>query len=305
MLEPVFPAAGSSEPPLTLANSTRRLRSLFQEAALASPGLDARLLTAEACGLSAEEAILKSGMALTSEQAQKLASFAARRLSGEPVSRIIGRREFWGMSFAVSAATLDPRPESELLVEAVLDYVKSKGLLASPLHILDLGTGSGCLLGALLSEMPASWGVGIDRSQAALETAQDNLSRLGLLDRASLLCGDWLSAVAELQFDAIVCNPPYIETGEIGTLGAAVRDYDPGLALEGGEDGLDAYRAIIPQAAAALRVGGLLVCEVGHRQSGAVLELMQQTTRHEGFSTITILKDLAGAERAVAGVRQL
>ena len=141
----------------------------------------------------------------------------------------------------------------------------------APLRILDLGTGSGCILAALLSELPQARGIGLDRSEAALAVARDNLSRLGLRDRASFLCANWMSAIGGGAFDVIVCNPPYIAPSEIRQLGLEVRAYDPYLALDGGEDGLEAYRIIIPQAFAALSAGGLLVFEVGHRQAGAVL----------------------------------
>jgi release factor glutamine methyltransferase len=304
MLESGFPAVEDAPRPVTLGVEIRRLTGLFRVAGIASAALDARLLAAEACGLAAEDAILRRDMALDSSEVARIAAFAARRLAGEPVSRIMGRREFWGLSFDISPATLDPRPESELLVQTVLDYVKSEGLRSEPMRILDLGTGTGCLLCALLSELPLSQGVGLDRSEDALAVAQDNLSRLGLRERASLLCGNWLSSIGGAPFDVIVCNPPYIETGGIGGLDLAVRGYDPVLALDGGEDGLKAYRHILPQAQAVLRPGGLLIFEVGYTQGRAALDLMQQTAPDAGFTNVGILTDLAGAERAVAGVRQ-
>lgn len=220
------------------------------------------------------------------------------------MSRILGRREFWGLSFKISPDTLDPRPETEVLVETVLSHAKAQGLSQAPLRILDLGTGSGCILGALLSELPLARGIGLDRSEAALAVARDNLSRLGLRDRVSFLCGDWISAIGGGAFDVIVCNPPYIAPSEICQLGLEVRAHDPYLALDGGEDGLEAYRIIVPQAFAALRKGGLLVFEVGHRQSETVLDLMKHSAPAPGFSEVRILPDLGGAGRAVAAVRQ-
>lgn len=220
------------------------------------------------------------------------------------MSRILGRREFWGLSFKISPDTLDPRPETEVLVETVLSHAKAQGLSQAPLRILDLGTGSGCILGALLSELPQARGTGLDRSEAALAVARDNLSRLGLRDRVSFLCGDWISAIGGGAFDVIVCNPPYIAPSEICQLGLEVRAHDPYLALDGGEDGLEAYRIIVPQAFAALRKGGLLVFEVGHRQSETVLDLMKHSAPAPGFSEVRILPDLGGAGRAVAAVRQ-
>ncbi|MGO9173964.1 MAG: peptide chain release factor N(5)-glutamine methyltransferase [Rhodomicrobium sp.] len=288
----------------TLGGAVRKLAALFREAGLPGPQLDARILAAQACGLTPEDLILKSSALLSAGQERAIASIAARRLAREPVSRIIGRREFWGLTFAISPDTLDPRPETELLAEAVLGFAKAEGLAHAPLRILDLGTGSGCLLGALLAGLPQCYGVGLDRSEAALTVARNNLSRLGLLDRAAFLCADWMSAIGGAAFDAIVCNPPYIAPSEICQLEPEVKGYDPYLALNGGEDGLEPYRTIVPQAYAALRKGGLLIVEIGHRQGEAVLDLMKQSALHPGFPGAQILTDMGGTDRAVAGVRQ-
>ncbi len=304
MLEQVSAHGTGAEPPPSLGSAVRKLGRLFEEAGLGSPQLDARILVAEACGRDANRLILDRDAAVSADEAARIASFAARRLGGEPVSRILGRREFWGLSFKISPDTLDPRPETEVLVETVLSHAKAQGLSQAPLRILDLGTGSGCILGALLSELPQARGIGLDRSEAALAVARDNLSRLGLRDRVSFLCGDWISAIGGGAFDVIVCNPPYIAPSEICQLGLEVRAHDPYLALDGGEDGLEAYRIIVPQAFAALRKGGLLVFEVGHRQSETVLDLMKHSAPAPGFSEVRILPDLGGAGRAVAAVRQ-
>ena len=356
MLEQVSAHGTGAEPPPSLGSAVRKLGRLFEEAGLGSPQLDARILVAEACGRDPNRLILDRDAAVSADEAARIASFAARRLGGEPVSRILGRREFWGLSFKISPDTLDPRPETEVLVETVLNHVKERGewrqqrpphpvllpegrrdprilaegvssvlsplgerdrvrgdfadhsacsiLEQAPLRILDLGTGSGCILGALLSELPQARGTGLDRSEAALAVARDNLSRLGLRDRVSFLCGDWISAIGGGAFDVIVCNPPYIAPSEICQLGLEVRAHDPYLALDGGEDGLEAYRIIVPQAFAALRKGGLLVFEVGHRQSETVLDLMKHSAPAPGFSEVRILPDLGGAGRAVAAVRQ-
>jgi release factor glutamine methyltransferase len=295
---------GAVERPVTLGGAIQALSRLFREERLVTAQLDARLLAAEACGVSHEEAILRPGRPFRMDESQRLSGFAARRLAGEPVSRIIGRREFWGLSFRITRAVLDPRPETELLAENVRDHFKARDLVNAPLRVLDLGTGSGCLLGALLSELPRSYGVGIDRSEAALGVARDNLSRLGLLDRAAFLCADWMSAIRGAAFDAIVSNPPYIAHGEICKLETDVRAYDPPLSLDGGEDGLVAYRTILPQACAALRPGGLLICETGYHQGRAVLDMMKRSAFELDFFEPKILTDLAGVERAVAGVRQ-
>lgn len=304
MLDVNVPDGAEAGRCLTLGGVTRRLSRDFQQAGIAGAQLDARMLAVEACGLTPQDAILRPEAAFSPAQARRAADFAARRLAGEPVSRITGRREFWGLPFRISPDTLDPRPETELLVETVLNFVQTEGLAHAPIRILDLGTGSGCILGALLTELPQSYGVALDRSEAALGVAQDNLSRLGLLDRVSFLCGNWLSAIGGGAFEVIVCNPPYIAPEEIQQLEAGVRVYDPYLALNGGEEGLQAYRIIVPQALAALRPRGLMVFEIGYRQGRAVLDLMKQSSAYLGFAGVRILTDLGGADRAVAGVRQ-
>jgi release factor glutamine methyltransferase len=297
-------AAKGPDEGLTLGRAIQVVSQVFGEAGLVTAQLDARLLAAEACGLSREESIVRTGLPLQEGDLNQLSGFAARRLAGEPVSRIVGRREFWGLSFHISSAVLDPRPETELLAETVRDHIEAKGLLHAPLRILDLGTGSGCLLGALLSELRHGHGIGIDRSEAALGVARENLSRLGLLDRAAFLCGDWMSAIGGTAFDVIVSNPPYIARSEICQLETGVKAYDPLLALDGGEDGLDAYRTFLPQACAALRPGGLLVCETGYRQGRAVFDIMKRSAPNNGLIEAKVLTDLGGIERAVAGVRQ-
>ncbi|MFY9640734.1 MAG: peptide chain release factor N(5)-glutamine methyltransferase [Rhodomicrobium sp.] len=304
MLDLSFPEGKSADQPKTLDGAVQQLAERFRQAGLSSPRLDASILTAEACGLSREELILEPDAVLSAGEAARIATFAARRLAREPVSRILGRREFWGLSFRISPATLDPRPETELLVETVLSHVKSEGLSGASLRILDLGTGSGCILGAILTELPRACGIGLDRSEAALAAAQDNLSRLGLLDRVSFLCANWMSAIGGSAFDVIVCNPPYIAPSEICELEPEVRAYDPYLGLSGGEDGLEAYRIIIPQAFVALRQQGLLVVEVGYQQGMAVLDLMKHAVPNPGFSGSRILTDSGATDRAVAGVRQ-
>jgi release factor glutamine methyltransferase len=287
----------------TLGGAVRKLSRLFDSAGLANPMLDARLLASEACGRDPSGLILDRDSPVSAAEAERIANFAARRLAGEPVSRILGRREFWGLPFRITPDTLDPRPETELLVETVLAHVKALGRSQAPLRVLDLGAGSGCILGALLSELPNAQGIGIDRSEAAAMVARDNLARLGLQDRAAFLCANWMSATSG-EFDAIVCNPPYIAPSEIRELEPEVRVYDPYTALDGGEDGLEAYRTVIPQALAGLRVGGIAVFEIGHRQSEAVLDLTKLSASGRGFSAVRILHDLGGASRGVAAVRQ-
>jgi release factor glutamine methyltransferase len=300
MSERLSDAADAAE---TAGDAIRLASSSFRKACLETASLDARLLVAGACELTPEAAITQRSVLLTEESKRRIRYFIDRRLSGEPVSRILGRREFWGLNFEISLHVLDPRPETELLVEAALEYVKSNGLTCAPLRILDLGTGSGCLLGALLSELPEARGVGADISHDALGAARENLARLGLLDRASFLCGDWASSIQSTVFDIIVCNPPYIAPEEIRHLEREVREFDPSIALDGGVDGLDAYRVVVPQALRVLREGGFFVFETGRGQAAGVRDMLCQTA-NGAISGLKALTDLAGVERAVAGVRQ-
>ncbi len=288
-----------------LGDAIRELGKLFREAKLQTAALDARLLASHVCKLSPEETIAKPRFVLTPEMTARINEVAARRLAGEPVSRIIGHREFWGLPFSLSPHTLDPRPETELLVEVVLGYVHERGLLDKALRVLDLGTGSGCLLGAILSELPLVRGVGVDLSEGAICTARENLHRLGLLNRASFLCADWAGALGDTAFDIIVCNPPYICSSEIAGLEMGVRAFDPHLALDGGDHGLEAFRTILVPAFKVLRGDGLVIFETGHRQAQAVRELIVKATLGEGRVEAHVLADLNGIERAVAGVRQL
>ena len=298
-----MPDPAPSQGPGELGDVIRGLGRIFREAGLQTAALDARLLASHVCALTPEETIAKPRLMLSPEMTARINEAAARRLAGEPVSRIIGHREFWGLPFSLSPHTLDPRPETELLVEAVLDYVRAEGLANSRLRVLDLGTGSGCLLGALLSELPLSTGVGVDRSEEALSIARENLRRLGLLKRASFLCADWAGSLGDGSFDIIVCNPPYIGSSEIAGLEVEVKDFDPCLALDGGEDGLEAYRAILTQVFRVLRNKGFLIFETGYRQAQLVREMMAATLG-TGSLEAQILTDLSGARRAVAGARQ-
>ena len=272
------------EGPSELGEAIRGLGRVFREAGVQTAGLDARLLASYVCALTPEQTIARPGFLLSPEMTVRINEVAARRLAGEPVSRIIGYREFWGLPFSLSPHTLDPRPETELLVEAVLNYVREEGLSASPIRILDLGTGSGCLLGAILSELPLSAGVGVDLSQEALCTARENLRRLGLLNRASFLCAEWARALGDESFDIVVSNPPYIGSSEIA--------------------GLEAFRMILAEAFRVMGAKGLLIFETGYRQAQIVREMMMNAALGTGCLEARVLVDLNGVERAVAGRRQ-
>jgi release factor glutamine methyltransferase len=282
---------------LTVEAARRALAAKFKSAAIDSAELDARLLTGHALGLDLTGMITAAQRPLAPNDAARLDSFAQRRLAGEPVARIIGEKEFWGLPLQLSPATLVPRPDTETVVELALELLRAGGNPDRPLRIADLGTGTGAILLALLSELPAAHGFGTDISQAAVQTAAANAARLGLHDRATFIACDYASGLSG-RFDLIVSNPPYIRAADIGGLAMEVRNHDPIAALDGGTDGLDAYRALIPSAARLLTAGAALVVEAGTGQSGPIQALMTAA----GLVTRTAPKaDLGGIPRAVAG----
>ena len=255
------------------------------------------MLVGAMLGLDLTGVIAAANRRLTSDEAKRLEDFTRRRLDGEPVARILGTREFWGLPLKLSAATLVPRPDTETVVELALEMLRAAPRPDHPPRIADIGTGSGAILLALLSELPDARGIGTDISEQALQTAHSNAAGLGLAGRAGFVACDYAAALSG-PFDLIVSNPPYVRSGEIAGLAAEVRDHDPRAALDGGADGLDAYRALIPQAARLLAPGGVLVVEAGQGQSGEIDGLMAAT----GLMVPAPAKaDLAGIRRAVAG----
>ena len=280
----------------TVEAARRRLAARFKSGAIDSPELDARILVGAALGLDLTGMIAAATRPVTAAEAARLEDFAGRRLKGEPVARILGSREFWGLPLQLSAATLVPRPDTETVVALALQMLRA-GPGADRPRIVDLGTGSGAILLALLSELPDAMGVGTDISAAALRTASANARNLGLARRAAFVACDYASALSG-PFDLIVSNPPYIRSGEINDLAREVRDHDPRGALDGGSDGLDAYRALVPQAVRLLAPGGGLALEVGHDQSADVEQLMAAAGLTLRGPPRT---DLAGIPRAVAG----
>ncbi|WP_322515325.1 peptide chain release factor N(5)-glutamine methyltransferase [Rhodopseudomonas palustris] len=279
----------------SLAAARRALGKRLKDAAIESAELDARLLIGEATGLDLTGLIVQAERQLAPDEAERLDGFATRRLAGEPVARILGRREFWGLPLTLSADTLVPRPDTETVVEVALDYLRAEAL-SRPL-ILDLGTGSGAILLALLSECPDACGVATDISLGALRAARANAVALGLANRAGFVACDYAAALAG-RFDLIVSNPPYIPAREIATLDVEVRAHDPRRALDGGDDGLDAYRRIAPESKRLLRPGGALVVEIGQGQSDDVAALM----RAAGLAVADPPRpDLGGVLRVVTG----
>jgi release factor glutamine methyltransferase len=266
---------------------------LMREARIAAPELDARLLLCHATGLSHEAYVAARNDALAPDAAARFGAFIERRLAGEPVSRIIGVREFYGRSFRIDAGTIDPRPDTETLVETALGLVDGE----APLNILDLGTGSGCILITLLAELPRASGVGVDVSLPALEPARDNAHALGVGDRASFIASDWLEAV-EGAFDLVVANPPYLSSADMAALSPEVRDHDPRPTLDGGPDGLSAYRRIVPGLRKALSPGGFALFEIGPDQAQAVSRLLAEAGLDVGEGQ-HLWRDLAGRPRVV------
>lgn len=241
----------------------------FRQAGLETPELDARVLIKHAFDLGDAELITGGNRPVSPERAAIFETLMSRRLAGEPVARLVGHREFWGMRFDLSPETLVPRPDSEILVEAALAaFGRGK-----PTSVLDLGTGTGCLLLAILSECPEAQGLGVDLSGEAVATAQANAERLGMAERVSFTVSDW-DARVEGVFDLIVSNPPYIPRGDIADLEAEVRFHDPLAALDGGPDGLDAYHALAEVAKRRLAESGVLVVELGIGQEEDVAGIM-------------------------------
>jgi release factor glutamine methyltransferase len=279
----------------TVETARRMLTARLRTNASDSAELDARILIGAVLGLDLTGMIAAAERRVTAAEAARLEDAVRRRVAGEPVARIIGVREFWGLPLQLSAATLVPRPDTETVVELALEM-----LPADPdrrLRVADIGTGSGAILLALLSELPDAYGVGTDISVAALRTASRNAAQLGLVGRAGFVACDYAAALSG-NLDLIVSNPPYIRSADIAGLSIEVRDYDPLLALDGGTDGLDAYRVLIPQAARLLAPGAALVVEAGHGQSGEIQGLIDAA----GLTCERSPKaDLAGIRRAVAG----
>ena len=290
-------SAGDGFAEQTVETARRALMARLKGASVDSAELDARILLGSVLGLDLTGLIAAAARILTDVEAERLEDVARRRIAGEPVARIIGVKEFWGLPLRLSPATLVPRPDTETVVEAALEILHAESRCDAPLRIADLGTGSGAILLALLSELPNTFGVGTDISVPALRTARDNARQLGFLVRAAFVACDYAAALSG-PFDLMVSNPPYIRSAQIAALDAEVRDHDPHRALDGGIDGLDGYRLIAPEAARLLAPGGALVMEVGYGQSGDVQGLMTAA----GLTPAGPPKpDLAGIRRAVTG----
>jgi len=282
-------------PPETIGSTLGAVAAALEAAGFGEARRRARRLVAASLDLSASEVFTQLDRMVTEDDGERASELLARMIAHEPLSRILGVREFWGLEFTLSPDTLDPRPESETIIEAVLARLPDR---ERAYRILDLGTGSGCLLLALLSELPAATGIGIDVSPGAIAMARGNAARLGLAAREDFIAGDWAGPLAE-KFDVVVTNPPYIATGDIATLPPEVRDFDPRLALDGGGDGLDGYRAIAAELPRLLSLGGIFAGEFGQGQEEKVAALI----RAGGLMIDQIVPDLAGIPRCVVARR--
>jgi release factor glutamine methyltransferase len=280
----------------TYATEQARLTAAFAEAGFETPQTDARLLLAHAIGVERLSLVTAPDTAVPANQLERLDVCLQRRLAHEPVSRIIGERWFYGRPFAVTPATLDPRPDSETLIEAALALLAEDGSSRRPLRILDVGTGTGCVLLTLLAELPGAVGVGSDISRDALVIAAANATRLGLADRCSFALGADFEPVTGV-FDLVVSNPPYIPTADVDLLDMGVRRYDPIAALDGGVDGLTIYRRLSKSWKHYIK-DGWIVFEVGHDQSDRVAAMLEADAPDTPIRTF---KDLAGLVRCVAG----
>jgi release factor glutamine methyltransferase len=282
-------------PGSSIAQARRAVTARFREQNLDAPDLDARLIVGHAVGLDHAALTAQSERALTRAEAERLAALVARRLAHEPVARILGTKEFWSLPLAVTPDVLVPRPETETVVEAALAAVAPR----RPLRIADLGTGSGAILLALLAERPDAFGIGTDRDPRALAVACHNAEQLGLAARAAFVACDF-GAALDGGCDLVVSNPPYIAAGDIATLAPEVRDHDPRAALDGGADGLAAYRAIAADASRLLAPAGTIAVEIGASQAEPVMALLAG----RGLAVEDApRRDLAGLPRVVVAHR--
>ncbi len=282
----------------------RNVTKVLKKIGVMTPELDARLLISDALGLEGAAFFLQPDRLLSEDELNRIAQRLARRMAGEPVSRIIGKRGFWKHEFRLCPDVLDPRPDSETLIEVALELVPPVVGLSKKMRVLDLGTGTGALLLSLLLEWPQARGIGIDISEKALAMARENAVHLGCAERTEFLLSNWLDVFGEKEcdpFDLILCNPPYIPEGEIDGLAREVAGFDPRRALDGGADGLDAYREIIPSLRQFLTPQGIVLFEIGEGQHDDLSSLFSRSGLRMIGGDNGCHKDLAGIIRCVAG----
>lgn len=278
----------------TLDSLMTEAKARFAAAHIGEAALDARVLICGLLDLPAVTLMTRGDNPVSAEDAARIRAAITRRAAHEPVHRILGRREFYGLTLAMSKDTLEPRPDSEMIVDGLVPFAQGMMAAAGGCRILDLGTGTGAICLALLSAVPGASGVGSDIAAGAVETARENAARNGLEGRFSGVESDWFSAIDGV-FDIIVSNPPYIRTDVVASLAPEVRDHDPDVALDGGADGLDAYRIIAAEAKGHLSEGGMVGVEIGYDQMQVVSALFET----EGFFVLERVRDLGGNDRAI------
>lgn len=275
------------------------MKEVLGQAGLEKPDLEARIIIEERAGFDWSDIVTCANVEVSSDVCEVMRKDVLMRIKGKPLSRIYNKREFWGREFLLSSDTLDPRPDTELIIELALERFKDISLAEQPQNILDMGTGSGCVLIALLCEFPKAQGVGVDLSQGALDMAAKNAQQNGVADRAGFVNGSWWSALdaqkVQQKFDLIVSNPPYISNQVIPTLAPEVKNHDPVLALDGGDDGLDAYKIIFSRLKKHLSRAGIALLEIGYDQENDVMRLSEES----GFALRSVHNDLAGNPRVV------
>lgn len=272
-------------------------RRILEQAGLPDAALDARFLLEEVCGTNLQTLLVFPEKKVTEEEVNQYRAFVQRRKDREPTAMILGEWDFMGLTFRLNKSTLIPEQDTEVLVETALEELKRRGLGEAPLRILDLCTGSGCILLSLLHELRNAGGLGTDLSEEALEAARENAVRLGLQERAAFRQGDLWEPVGDERFDLIVSNPPYVPTDVIPTLEPEVRCGEPYAALDGGEDGLVFYRRILKEAAGHLKPSGIIIVESGYDEAAQIAALMQDQ-KLRGIRTV---KDYGGLDRVVLG----
>jgi release factor glutamine methyltransferase len=281
---------------LTLLKAWGMAKARLEAVGLSGPVIDARLLVEAAADATRLDIVTDPHRLLTAEQEARLEDYLERRSRREPVSHILGRKGFWKIMLQVTPDVLTPRPDTECVVDAVLKATGEHDRLS----ILDLGVGSGAILLAILAERPNARGLGVDVSEDALAVARDNAAHLGLAGRCALLRGDWADGLSDASFDVVTANPPYIASEVIETLEPEVRVHEPRLALDGGADGLDAYRRLAPEILRVLKPGGRFAVEIGYDQKAAVEDLF----RAAGAAGVATQQDLAGLDRVVLGEKR-
>jgi release factor glutamine methyltransferase len=279
----------------TLVQAWKEAQTRLKAAGVDSPAIDARLLLEAAAGVTRVEVVSDPYRELPDEAVRTLTEYVDRRSRREPVSRILGKKGFWKLMLAVTPDVLTPRPDTEVVVDVALRHFPE----AMSFTMLDIGAGSGAILLAILAERPAATGLGTDVSEEALAVARDNAANLDLDGRAAFLRTSWADGLGDAGFDLVVSNPPYIRSAEIEMLDPEVRDHEPRLALDGGPDGLEAYRVLAPEVMRLLKPGGVFAVETGWDQAGDVKALFETA----GAAQVEIVKDLGDRERVVTGFK--